>query len=283
MEEFQGLNEDQKRTILQKRQEMFQKMGVKNAGKMMNESIVATNSANSSMAAKLAAIRNGSAKAELNKYINATGKNAPSGSQEFQPLPEPTKRKNPNQTKEEVAPEFKQELQDFSRPSAVNNQELSAIDAMFGGDGPARMPMGNQSMQHHPVNQEISLDSVMPHFNPQAALQQKMRNQSTAKPQANSPYLKFASDAPVMPQGEFDEFSEMPTQQPAFNMGQLQVMMETIAKGIAEKTIRSVLNEYSEQQKGKVFFEYYNREKGIIKASDGKYYKLTQVELKKKA
>ena len=67
------------------------------------------------------------------------------------------------------------------------------------------------------------------------------------------------------------------------NMGQLQKMMETIAKGIAEKTIKSVLNEYSEQQKGRVFFEYYNKEKNIIKTPDGKFFKLTQVELKKKS
>jgi hypothetical protein len=66
------------------------------------------------------------------------------------------------------------------------------------------------------------------------------------------------------------------------NLKGIQIMMETIAKGIAEKTIRSVLNEYSEQQKGKLFFEYYNKEQSIVKASDGKLYKLTPVTIKKK-
>jgi hypothetical protein len=65
-------------------------------------------------------------------------------------------------------------------------------------------------------------------------------------------------------------------------MQAIQIMMETIAKGIAEKTIRNVLNEYSEQQKSKVFFEYYNKEQGVIKTSDGKLYKLTPVTIKKK-
>jgi hypothetical protein len=275
MEQFDGLNENQKQDLLRRRQEMLKNMGVKNAGKM-NESIVATNSASAGMAAKLAAIRNGSAKAELNKFISATGKNAPAGGGEFQGIPEPTMRKNPNQPKEEVKPEFKQKLAEFDTPRHVN-QELGAIDALFGGDGPVRGG-GTQMMAHNPLNQEISLDSVMPSFNPHAAIQQKVRNQVPTQNQAESPYLKFAGEAPV--QNEFVDVGQ--ANQPGFNVNQLQVMMETIAKGIAEKTIRNVLSEYSEQQKGKVFFEYYNKEKQIIKASDGKYYRLTQVELKKR-
>jgi len=273
--ENQGLNESQKQDLLRKRQEMLKNMGVKNAGKTMNESVISTNSANSGMAAKLAAIRSGSAKAELNKYMNATGKNAPG---EFQGIPEPSKRRGPNQPKEEVKPEYKQQLETFSAPSN-SSHELSAIDAMFGGgDGPSRG--GSQMMAQNPMSQELSIDSmVMPAFNPQAALQQKVRSQVQA-PQSN-PYLKFANDTPPVANEQFVEVGQ-PVNQPMFNTAQLQMMMETIAKGIAEKTIRSVLNEYSEQQKGKVFYEYYNKEKGIIKTSDGKYYRLTQVELKKK-
>jgi len=66
------------------------------------------------------------------------------------------------------------------------------------------------------------------------------------------------------------------------NMANLQMMMETIAKGVAEKTIRNVLNEFSNQQKGKLQFEYYNKEKGIVKGSDGKLYRLQPVEIRKK-
>lgn len=278
-QQFEGLSESQKQDLLRRRQEMLKNMGVKNAGKMMNESIVATNSANPGMAAKLAAIRSGSAKAELNKYINATGKNAPAGSGEFQALPEPTMRKNPNQVKEEVKPEYKQKLETFDTPRSAN-QELASIDALFGGDGPVRGGGGgSQMLAQNPLSQELSLDSVMPSFNPQAAIQQKMRNQPQV--QSTSPYLKYAGEAPVQNEQFVDVGSQIQAQ-PGFNVQQLQMMMETIAKGIAEKTIRSVLNEYSEQQKGKVFFEYYNKEKQIIKASDGKYYRLTQVELKKK-
>lgn len=279
MEQFDGLNETQKQEVLRKREEMLRRMGVKSAGKMMNESIISTNSANASMASKLAAIRSGSAKAELNKFINATGKNAPAGAGEFQGIPEPSRKKNPNGVKEEVKPEYKQELTSFHTPKS-DSHELNAIEALLGGDGPSRMNVNsnNSYSTHNPLNQELDLDSVMPSFNPQMAMQQKIRNQQI---QNNNPYLKFASDSPAQQNEQFVDMGSQ-TNQPMFNAAQLQIMMETIAKGIAEKTIRNVLNEYSEQQKGKVFFEYYSKEKNIIKTPDGKYYRLTQVELKRK-
>lgn len=279
MEEF--ISESQRQEIIRKRQEMLKKIGVPNAGKMINESIVATNSANMGMAQKLAAIRSGAAKAELNKYITATGQNAPTGAGEFQEIPEPKMRKNPNQVKEEIKPEHKQQLQNFEAPRA-SSQELSAIDSLFGGDGPTRMPSSNGQMAQAPMNSELSLDNVldtkMPTFNPHAIIQNKIRNNTQAAP---NPYLKYASDTLPVGAEQFVDVSA-PVQQPQVNVAQLQSMMETIAKGIAEKTIRSVLSEYSEQHKSKVYFEYYNKEKGIIKTPDGKYYRLQQVELKKK-
>lgn len=269
-------NNGQQQDLLKKRQDMLKKMGVKNAGTMMNESVVSTNSSHGSMAAKLAAIKNGSARSELNKFITATGKNSPGGA-EFQGIPEPSKRKN--QTKEEVKPEYKQQLETFS---AEGSSELNAIESMFGGaDTPSRG--GSQMMAQNPLNQEISLDSVMPSFNPQAALQQKARSQAQAP--VNNQYLKYASDSPPVANEQFEDVGAQ-YNQPGVNVKQLQEMMETIAKGIAEKTIRNVLNEYSaqqqQQQPNKLTYEFYNKEKGIIKTPDGKYYRLTQVELKKK-
>lgn len=267
-QKFEGLNENQKQDLVRKRQEMLRNMGVKNAGQM-NESVVATNSASAGMAAKIAAIRGGSAKAELNKFISATGKNAQSAAGEFQGIPEPSKRKNPNQAKEQVKPEYSQKVETFE---SERNSELDSIEAMMSG-GESYSRGNSKMMAHNPLNQELSLDSVMPSFNPHAAIQKRARE---AQVQEESQYLKYAGES-AQP-----EFVEVGAQSMA-NMGQLQKMMETIAKGIAEKTIKNVLNEYSEQQKGKVFFEYYNKEKNIIKTQDGKYFKLTQVELKKKS
>jgi hypothetical protein len=268
---MEQLSENQKQDLIRKRQEMLRNMGVKNAGQMMSESVVG-NGAQTGMAAKLAAIRNGGAKAEINKFISATGKNA-GGRGEFQGIPEPTKRKNPNQASEQVKPEYSQKLESFD---AGHSSELASIEALMGGDSMSSRG-GSQMMSHNPMSQELSIDSmVMPSFNPQAVIQQRARSQAQAQAPSESPYLKFAGEPT---QQDFVEVDN----QPMANMGQLQKMMETIAKGIAEKTIKNVLNEYSEQQKGKVFFEYYNKEKNIIKTPDGKYYKLTQVEFKKKS
>jgi hypothetical protein len=59
------------------------------------------------------------------------------------------------------------------------------------------------------------------------------------------------------------------------------MMMESIAKAMAEQTIKKVLTEFTENQKSKNYFEVYNREKSIIKTADGKLYKLTPVQIKK--
>jgi len=264
MEEY--VSEDQKNAILRRRKEMLEKMGVKNAGQTITESVVGAQ--NSNMAQKLAALKRGAARDEFSKYIQATGKNAPG---QFQALPEPSKKSSPNSHKEEVKPEFKQELASFSTPQA-DSSELDALERMFsGGDtGPARMSPSGQlqspadiRMDIDPNTGEMSGMKYMPTFNPQAALQNKRRAvQETQHTQ--------------------EEFVPASQGFGGMNMQAIQIMMETIAKGIAEKTIRNVLNEYSEQQKSKVFFEYYNKEQGVIKTADGKLYKLTPVTIKKK-
>lgn len=267
-----NLSESQKQEIIRKRQDMLKKMGVPNAGKVVMESVVNTGGGASNVAARIAAIRNGSAKQELDKYIAATAKGGtdtsvgPNKSTGFQALPEPKIKKGPNQ---EVKPEYKQKLEDFDGPVASTNSELSSIEALFGGGGSTRTTGSNENQfQQNPVNMELDITSArMPAFNPHAALQKKLRETQSQ----NTGQEEFV---PIN-NGNL-------TAQPQFNVQQLQTMMETIAKGIAEKTIKNVLSEYSEQQKNKNYFEYFNKEKGVIKMADGKLYRLTQVQLKAK-
>lgn len=269
----ENITDAQRQEIIRKRQEMLAKMGVPNGGKTVMESVVNTGNASSSMAARIAAIRNGSAREELNKYISATGKSGgadggPSASGGgFQALPEPKMKRGPSQ---DVKPEYKQKLEDFGGPTASVNSELSSIEALFGGDGGSRSSGGGNQFQQNLVNTNFDIDSArMPTFNPHAALQKKLREKEGQG--GNNFQEEFV---PVNPGNAVG--------QPQFNVQQLQVMMETIAKGIAEKTIKNVLNEYSEQQKNKNYFEYYNKEKTVIKMSDGKLYRLQQVQLKQK-
>lgn len=277
--------------LQRRRQEMFKNMGVANAGKVLQETTVAGGGVNSEMAAKIAAIKSGAARGAVSNVIKAieggTNGGGPGGvSRDFKPLQDNSKNKF---AKEQVNPEYSQKVENFDLPGG-RSSELSAIESMFGSDGPSRgssrQNMGHQQFSQNPLNTELHLDDiVMPSFNPHAAIQQKAMKQQQQQQQNNmaqSPYLKFASDNPIQ-QDFFEDVAPQGQQQGMnFNMNALQMMMETIAKGIAEKTIRTVLNEYTEQQKSKVFIEKFDKERNIIKTSDGKYYRVTQVEPKKK-
>lgn len=287
---MENYNEEQMMEQMLRRQEAFRKMGAPNAGRVMIESAVGSNS----MAAKLAAIKSGAAKSEFNKFMNATGKNAPNGAggaNGFDALPEPKIKKNPNVQNETVKPEYSQKLEDFSAPRSSGNQELDAINAMFGGDG------GGSSMRTNPnqgrsndFQMNLDIDSAyMPSFNPHQALAKKAMEmqQQQFQQQNTNPYLKHAQQNSIqqefMPNSSYNMENQMNNQMGNMNMANFQMMMETIAKGVAEKTMRNILNEFSNQQKSKLQFEYYNREKGIVKGADGKLYKLTPVEVKRKA
>lgn len=282
MENLNNISGDDRQSILNKRQAMLEKMGVKNGGKMMNESVVSTNSANSNMAQKLADIRSGKAKAELNKYMKAYANPetaALTNGVAFNAIPEAKRKKDPR-ANDSVKPEYRQEVEEnFNGPPVANSQELNSIEALFGSYSPSKMQVGQgQNYQQQVPIDELDIDSVngnMPVFNPQAALQKARQK---PKAQAQSEYLKYANDTPLI-QEEFIDAGNVGQQ---VNLAAMQIMMETIAKGIAEKTIRKVLNEYTEQQKGKMLFEYYNKAEGIIKTQDGKYYRIKEVILKKK-
>lgn len=275
---MENYNEEQMREQMRRRQEMFKKMGAPNAGKVITESAVGAGST----AAKLAAIRSGANKQDFSKYINAKGSNGagPSvpGAQSFEALPEPKKRNNPYDV---VNPEFSQKIEEFSTPRSSGNSELDAINAMFGEFGGGGAASSRPSMGQPQNDFTMDIETAnMPSFNPHLALQNKARKAMENQPE--SPYLKFASNTP---QPQYQQQQPQYQQQPdmgGVNMANLQMMMETIAKGVAEKTIRNVLNEFSSQQKGKLQFEYYNREKGIVKGQDGKLYKLQPVEIRKK-
>lgn len=283
---MENFNEEQMHEQMRRRQEMFRKMGAPNAGKVLSETAVNGGGQANSMAAKLKAIQSGAAKADFSKYVNAAtkgGSSAAPGMGGFQGIPEPKMRKGP---KEEVNPEYKQNLEEFSAPMGSGNSELDAIDAMFGGGGGgSSRSMSTQSYGNNDFNINMDIDSaVMPSFNPQAVLQNKARQASQMMNQGqDNTYLKFASNTP---QPQYQQQQQQPQMQDfggQLNMQAMQIMMETIAKGIAEKTIRNVLNEYTNQQKSKAQFEYYNKEKGIVQTTDGKLYKLQPVEIRKKA
>lgn len=274
--------------LREKRRKMFEQMGVTSAGQVMTESVVATGAQNLTMLQKLNQIKSGAAKSELNKYINAksNGGSVP-GAADFTPIPvSKPKSRGQNPQAKVVDPKFKVELESFSSPPSVarvDNSELSMLDAMFGGDSSPRMSpqqlgfdSGVPTMKQGPMNTKIDLDSTlsqMPMFKAEHAVQR-------AKGKATNTYLKFAQETPI---GEPEDYMMESQSMNAVGMTpQLKMMMETIARSMAEQTMRRVLSEFTEQQKGKKFFEIYNKEQSIVKTSDGKLYRLTPVQVKKK-
>jgi hypothetical protein len=277
----------------EQRRQMFEKMGVKNAGQMVVENAVAAGVKNQSMLQKIQQIKSGAAKSELSKYVAASSKSSGSstpGLAGFDPIPEARpKKQNPNAPVQQVNSAYKVPLDSFSAPNrGVDNSELSMIDSMFAGEGSrvSMNPYGNGFDAGQPLipqraqNMELDLGSTlnsMPSFNPEHAIQR-----AQAKAQNNS-FLQFAQQNPVGNPSDYAVEDPYITQQ-AQGMGitpAMKMMMESIAKTMAEQTIKKVLTEFTASQKQKTFFEVYNKEKSIIQTADGKLYKLTPVQLKK--
>ena len=272
--------------LRENRKQMFEKLGVKNAGQMMVESTVASGAKNVNILQKIQQIKSGAAKSEINKYVAASSKSSGSstpGLAGFDPIPEvKPNRNNPNAQNQHVDPKYKVGLDSFSSPNkSVDNSELSMIDAMFSGE-PSRVSMnpygnafdsGQAIMPNNPKEMQLDLGSTlgsMPSFNPEHAIQ---RAQAKAQ---NSSFLQFAQQNPT---GSSDDYVNQ-TQNVGITPA-MKTMMESIAKTMAEQTIKKVLTEFTETQKNKTYYEFYNREKSIIKTADGKLYKLTPVQIKK--
>lgn len=295
----QNMTVEQINAIRQQRQQRFQQMGVSNAGQMMNESTVSNGGkTNLNILQKIQQIKSGAAKQELSKYVNATAKpGALPGLAGFDAIPVSKPKgpnRNPNMQQQSVDPNFKVELDSFkSNASHVDNSELSMIDAMFagGGGGGGRMSPqqlgfdnGQPFMQQRGQNTQLDLDSTlsqMPSFNPATAIN---RAKAKAANGQGPEYLRFAQSNPA---GNPEDYMDPSVNQQFNNMGitpAMKIMMETIAKTMAEQTIRKVLSEFTEQkqQQNKNTFEVYNKDQNIIKTSDGKLYKITPVQVKKK-
>ena len=255
---------------------------------------------------KIQQIKSGNAKSELSKYVNASAKSNGSsipGVADFSPIPEVKQgRKNPNAPQQQVNSNHKVHLDTFNTPSShVDNSELSAIDAMFGGGGSQRSSMGGYQnsfdsgqsfMNQRPQDIQLDLDQTlgaMPSFNPHQAIQKAQNRAQNNSNQGNS-FLQFAQNNPVgSPQDyavdqQYAEYQNQFQPQQVQNAGitpAMKMMMESIAKTMAEQTLKQVLTEFTDKQKGKTFFEVYNKEKSIIRTTDGKLYKLTPVQLRK--
>jgi len=251
-------------STLEEKKARAKRMGIPLPITQISESSVAApvTAANADRHARLAAIRSGANKKGMQDLVNSKK----SSSQSFQGIPESTQKKNPNNPNNKVSPGKSVAPRGFEAPA---NDELSAIDAMFGGSG------GSVAAAPTQGNTNLSVDSIGPTFNPAALLAQKnaqAANVATESTQeAGTDYLQYAQYQ-AAPQGQT-------VSQENFDFQNMKTMMQEIAK----QTISEVLNEYTEKQKNKLTYENYMKTKDgaqVIK-SQGKFYKLTPVKITK--
>jgi hypothetical protein len=240
-----------------------------------------------SAAQRLMQIKSGAKKSEMNHYVNAASKNTAT----FQPIPVGKPKGGPQQS---VKPENRVEVESFQ---AQGSNEAKSIEAMFDDSPSYSMPttnVGFQQMQQIPMDGNLNIDSVMnstPTFNPSLAIEKAKQRQH------NNQFLKFAQNNPeaqsamqMINAAENPEvYSQMAVQhqqpqlQPQGFSPELLEVIKVVSKAMAEETLNKVLNEFThqqqQQQKGRLTFEYYNKDKTIIKTSEGRFYKLTALEI----
>ena len=297
-------------------QEKFRQMGVpSNAGQTGGAQVMASPQ-NTNMAQRINQIKMGGKKGEFDKFIKAK-----SAKDKFEPIPEPKRRKNPN---EKVSSEHVVAPQSFG---AKTSPELSAIESMFNGGGSGYMPTspGYNQMQQRPMTTELSLDNIslpsmpdpsmylaqknsdaytnqmgmsqqqqpqmqgvppMPGIPPEMQMQMQMQGTPQPVMNSNSPFAQYTlqnhSQQPVM-DGYGNEFQSDMAMQQQYNQGaDMKVMMEQVAQSIAERTIKQYI---TENAGGKNLFEVTNFKtkdgQKVIKTGDGRYYKITPVRINK--
>lgn len=244
--------------------------GVLNEGGV---SSVPVTSKNAAAHERIAAIRRGANRGDFSKMINSTKKGG------FEAIPEPKMRKNPNHPANQLSDKKYSVNPDSGAPAAniPHNSELAAISNMFeGGSSSYNMPSFNPEAKlsnNQQPDLSIQSDGYGPEFNPT-----RMISEKRAKMQ-QSEYLKYAVNNEAEQLASSIEGS---VDTSSFDLNSMKKMMENIAK----ETMNEMLDSYIKKEGKKTFFENTNVKSNdnnkIIKTSEGKYFKLVPVTIKKK-
>jgi hypothetical protein len=231
-------------------------------------SAVPVTAQNADKHARLQALKSGANRQQMQSLAKAK-----SAQNSFEGIPEPTQRRRPsNAPGEQIAADKKVAVQNFQASAPVNG-EFAAMEAMFGGGASPSAGAINMNMSA-PVNTTqpdltVNQEGYGPDFNPSAMIAQKR-----AAMKNSSEYMQYA----VNPEQQMQQ-QTTPAQQ-NFDFKYMQQMMEEIAKN----TISEVLNSYTEKNKNKLTYESAFKSKDgnqIVKSSDGQYYKMVPVKIKK--
>lgn len=231
-------------------------------------SAVPVTSQNADKHARLQALKSGANRQQMQSLAKAK-----SAQNSFEGIPEPTQRRRPgNAPGEQVAADKKVAVQNFQASAPVSS-EFAAMEAMFGG-GPSAGAINMNMPAAAPVNTTqpdltVNQEGYGPDFNPSAMLAQKRAAMKT-----NSEYMQYA----VNPEQQVQQTTSSAQQN--FDFNYMKQMMEEIAKN----TISEVLNSYTEKNKNKLTYENAFKSKDgsqIVKSTDGQYFKMVPVKIKK--
>jgi len=271
---MKGLTQEQ---MLIARAKKMQESGIPVGAGMMNQNSVVQGTRSGSALAKIQAIKSGALQQEFSKFEKATGDNAPGpgGAATFQAIPEAKQKTRPGQpvgTKVSDS-SYKKSLQSFT-PKGDNN-ELSSIEAMFGG-GRRSMP---NTLQQNSMTTDLNIDNVMagvPSFNPQASLAKtnsSITQEQQHQQQGQFDYTRYALNGSQMGQEQKQGFAgdQRIMESNSFNY------QKEMMKQIAEQTVRSILKEFTEGQKNNKTYVNYKNKSNVIKTSDGKLFELVPI------
>lgn len=216
--------------------------------------------------ARLQALKSGANKQQIQQLVKSEASTGPGG---FKPIPEPSFKKNPNNPQNKISSPDKlvKPLENLVPYSPVNN-ELKMIEDLMAGGSSVVSPIPHNQQSNFSENTTIIPDNYGPEFNPMAILKSKQELKS------KNQYMQYALSQPE------EDFVE-PSNQQNFDFQNMKAMMEQIAKN----TISEVLNSYTEKNNSKLTFEYTTMKASdgnkVIKTSDGNYFKVIPVKVKK--
>lgn len=212
-------------------------------------------------------LKRGAKRGEFRQFIKAERSSQQDGFQ----IPETKKQRNPNEAKSKnaVAP---------SGPVMKSSSEANNLESIMFDD--------NVRMSSSSAQGEISEISG-PTFDPQSVLAKK-ELEATKNSEGYTQYSQ-ASQVPKVqaPQSESADMQKimdmmqvmMEQKTVSSDMTQMKTMMETIAKRVAENTMRSVINEFVDKTKKQNLYEVYDKKQNVVKIK-GQLYKLSPVKVK---
>jgi len=235
-------------------------------------SAIPVTSGNQDKHSRLAALKSGANRQKIQNLVKSKSMQGDGG---FQGIPEPKMKKNTNHPGNKLSdPSKAVRPENFGGGQKVSG-EFAAMEAMYGGSGsaqPAPINMNAPSPANNSTQPELTVqeNGYGPDFDPQSMLAAKRSNM-----QQTNKYMQHA----VSPELQQEQQQPVAQGQQQFDIKYMQQMMQEIANN----TISEVLSSYTEKNKDKITYENVTKTKDgsqVIKAQDGKYYKLVPVRLK---